>query len=224
MLQESIKTLFPDSLAEALATETGEEPARCLQALQLGMGLSARFILLRSREVKRLPGIYRMARVTAGSHIARQAHHLLKGHPHVQGISNMTGIVLGDQQSAVQEFLVKHTGLQPASVRVLLRYTVPAMLAASGEKIASRKLTAEGWVAFLQQHAPEFEQLLPTEIQLPPGLLLMPDPQRVRRTSDKKNSRKSGMLPLLSGKLKWGMVLVISAGALFYLLLQSGIR
>lgn len=216
-LQESIKTLFTKQWLEQLAQRTGEDVS-CLQtAMNIANAATACHILLRTRQPQKQLGIHRMAKVAAGSSLSKELTHLFNGSSHLQGILNMTRIVLGEEYRTIEKQMLEHSKLNEATIRGLLQVCVPGMLSIVGSRIASRKLNPEGFAAFMESLSTDLPNLIPPGVQLPLAQWEKDAKrQAVPRRSAPKAARKKTDVFNLFGQLKWNLLLV--AGLVFVVL------
>jgi hypothetical protein len=217
-LQQSVKELFTDPLLEQLASCSGEDLQSIKKGLQISNAAASVHIFLHTRQPKKQLGIQRMARVAAGSSLHKELLHLYQGKPRLQGILNMTRIVFGDAYRAIEKQISKEAQLKETTVHGLMQLSVPALLSICGSKIASRKLSPEGFALFMEQLQPDFALLLPAGVTFP-----VPQWEKESRSvavsgRSRRTTVKNNPVPV-TGPWKWSFFILAGLAVITLILL-----
>jgi hypothetical protein len=219
-LQQSIETLITPQWIEETATRSGEDVRSLALGFQIANAAAVYHIYLRSQQPQKQLGIQRMAKVAAGSSLQRELTYLFQGKAHLQGILNMTRILLGDEYRAVEKKIQEHTQLKEATIQSLLQTSIPAMLSVCGSKIASRKLNPEGFALFMAKLKPGLLQLVPQGVLLPYQQWEKMAYASMSSKSFNKSSKKKSAAASIFGRLKWSFFLLAGLAIIWMVFLK----
>jgi hypothetical protein len=163
-LRENLCSLHPELLVERIISKTGKSESEVIAALKAIAALVCLQILIRSRQEEKLPGLFRMCKVAAGSGVHKHADELFQGNSHYQGIINMANVLFGKEHREATSILVKETGFSAALVHALLGTSTPLVLGVLGRTIKEQKLQPDSFALLISTLRSEIELQLPVSM------------------------------------------------------------
>lgn len=225
-LKDKLAQLFTQQLSDTLAQQSGENPLAFSEALQGAIALSCYQFNHLIQQEKSARAIYYFSKVAASNKTGQHLSSIYKGSSHYQGLLNLSKLLFSDRFSACSHWLEQSFKIQHSTANAILQMTAPAVMSVFGEKMAGRRLSGTSITEFLKQQQPVIEEITQITINFPFYLLQNTSGISSSGSSEsgRSSSRKSKSRPknsILSFKMKWSFVLILSAGIVFYLLIKS---